>query len=127
MLAGLVRSLEPIGTDARVHPAIRNTGGTMAKTTIEQVRMYLPELTAKFGSDAHIGYSNVSLTQLSIARHYGGAKVHGRHYVYNEADDSLIREDVAKFVADLEKEREAQAKPAATQEQQQPLFQSETE
>lgn len=41
-------------------------------------------------------YYNVSQTQLSIARHYGGAKVHGKYYVYNPVDDTLTLESALK-------------------------------
>jgi hypothetical protein len=34
---------------------------------------------------------NVSHTHLSIARHYGGIKYNGVEYVYNPADDTLIK------------------------------------
>jgi hypothetical protein len=47
------------------------------------------------------------MTQLSIARHYGGAKVQGKHFVYNPADDSLIREDVVKWIAKKRKAAKA--------------------
>jgi hypothetical protein len=33
---------------------------------------------------------------LSIARHYGGAKINGHEYVYHPAKDALIRKDYAK-------------------------------
>jgi hypothetical protein len=71
------------------------------KPTIEEVRKYADQIEAKFGRDANIGYANVSYTQLSIARHYGGCKVQGKHFVYNPVDDSLIREDVVKFIVKL--------------------------
>lgn len=41
-------------------------------------------------------YENVSRSQLSIARFYGGATVNGSRYVYDPATDSLTREDVVK-------------------------------
>lgn len=34
---------------------------------------------------------NVSQTQFSIARHYGGIKINGHMYVYNPKDDTLIK------------------------------------
>jgi predicted DNA-binding WGR domain protein len=34
-------------------------------------------------------FYNVSQTQLSIARHYGGIKYNGRQYTYNPTDDTL--------------------------------------
>ena len=66
--------------------------------TIEDVREFQEELKAKFGADASVAYANVSMTQLSIARFYGGANVQGKHFVYNPEDDSLIREDVVKWI-----------------------------
>ena len=39
---------------------------------------------------------NVSQTQFSIARHYGGIRFNGVFYFYDRANDSLIREDVFK-------------------------------
>lgn len=40
--------------------------------------------------------SNVRSTQFSIARHYGGCKVNGVYYHYDQDSDTLIREDVWK-------------------------------
>ncbi len=37
---------------------------------------------------------NVSQTQLSIARHYGGIKFNGAEYVYDATQDTLTRRDV---------------------------------
>jgi len=34
---------------------------------------------------------NVSQTQFSIARHYGGVKINGHMYIYNPKDDTLIK------------------------------------
>lgn len=34
-------------------------------------------------------FYNVSKSQLSIARHYGGIKYNGRQYKYNPTDDTL--------------------------------------
>ena len=34
---------------------------------------------------------NVSQSQLSIAKHYGGIKYNGVEYVYNPADDTLTK------------------------------------
>lgn len=71
----------------------------MIMATIEDLKQYQYELKAKFGADANVAYANVSMTQLSVARYYGGAKVNGKHFVYNPLDDSLIREDVVKWIA----------------------------
>lgn len=85
--------------------------------TIEQLKEHQAELKEKFGQSTCIAYANVSMTQLSIARHYGGCKVQGHHFVYNWMDDSLIREDVVKWLADKEKaaakESKKPAKPKA--------------
>lgn len=40
--------------------------------------------------------TNVSQTQLSIARHYGGCKFNGANYHYDAASDTLIRMDIWK-------------------------------
>ena len=49
-------------------------------------------------SDAQIGWRDVSMTQLSIARHYGGIQYAGRYYIYFPADDSLWRDDVVRAI-----------------------------
>jgi len=75
--------------------------------TLQDLREFGDELKAKFGASASVAYSNVSMTQLSVARHYGGAKVQGKHFVYNPADDSLVREDVVKWIAKKRKAAKA--------------------
>jgi hypothetical protein len=72
--------------------------------TIDDLRKYQTELKAKFGSDTNVAYANISHGQLSVARHYGGCQVQGKHFIYNQVDDSLIREDVAKWVAKRKKD-----------------------
>lgn len=37
---------------------------------------------------------NVSQSQLSLARHYGGITFNGRFYHYDHTDDTLTRDDV---------------------------------
>ncbi len=54
--------------------------------------------------DAPIGYMDVSRTQLSIARHYGGCTVQGHHYTYFPAHDELWRDDVLAMVEGWRKE-----------------------
>lgn len=44
--------------------------------------------------DKPVRYYNVSHTQLSIARHYGGIKVNGVEYAYDSAKDELVRHDI---------------------------------
>ena len=41
-------------------------------------------------------YYQVSQTQLSVARYYGGCRINGSHYIYNPTDDTLTREDILK-------------------------------
>ena len=76
-----------------------------AKTsvTIETLMKHVDELKAKFGKDARVAYTQVSYTQLSVARHYGGCTIQGQRFIYSAEDDSLIREDVVKWVMNREK------------------------
>jgi hypothetical protein len=48
---------------------------------------------------------NVSRTQLSVARHYGGCLYNGREYVYIPTTDELIRDDVVRWVTKRRKEQ----------------------
>lgn len=43
------------------------------------------------------GVTNVSMTQLSIARYYGTINFNGFKYIYHPMTDELIREDVLKW------------------------------
>jgi hypothetical protein len=45
------------------------------------------------------GVTNVSMTQLSIARYYGMINFNGYKYIYYPDTDELIREDVMKWKA----------------------------
>jgi hypothetical protein len=47
--------------------------------------------------DSPYGVTNVSHTQLSIARYYGTINFNGFKYIYNPMADELIREDVLKW------------------------------
>jgi hypothetical protein len=73
--------------------------------TIEDLRKYQEEIEAEFGSGANVAYANISHSQFSVVRYSGGCKVHGKHYLYNPVDDSLIREDVVKWVAKRKKNK----------------------
>ena len=65
----------------------------------------------------------MSLMQISAKRScrlqniHLGAKIHGKHYVYNPIDDSLIREDVVKWIAYHKKSKEAPKKPVDQSQQ----------
>lgn len=78
--------------------------------TIEDLKQYQQALREKFDSSESIAYPNVSMSQLSIARHYGGCKVNGQDWTYNAADDSLIRNDVIKFYIKLNKKKQTNDK-----------------
>ena len=43
------------------------------------------------------GMTDVSKTQFSIARHYGGITFNGAKYTYIPTTDELIRDDVLKW------------------------------
>jgi hypothetical protein len=79
-------------------------GNKLIMVTLEDLRNYQAELQTKFGSDTNVAYANISHGQLSVARHYGGCQVQGKNYIYNQVDDSLIREDVVKWVAKRKKD-----------------------
>jgi hypothetical protein len=65
-------------------------------------------------SDDTIGWRDISMTQLSIARHYGGAKFNGKTFVYFPADDSLWRDDVVREIRRARKAAQP-AEPVSTQ------------
>jgi len=69
--------------------------------TLEQNKDILKE---KFPENESIAYANVSNTQLSVARHFGGCKIEGKEFVYNPTDDSLIRKDVIKWLSKILKD-----------------------
>lgn len=45
----------------------------------------------------------ISMTQFSVARHYGGMTYNGSSYLYLPLSDELIRDDVAKWLSKLRK------------------------
>lgn len=51
------------------------------------------------------GMTNVSMTQLSIARHYGGITYQNEAYTYFPATDELVRNDVLKWRKKEEKKK----------------------
>jgi hypothetical protein len=77
---------------------------TKTPPTLAELQEHRAALIEKFGSRETVAHANVSMTQLSIARHYGGINFNGKHFIYNPADDSLIREDVAKWIVKQRKE-----------------------
>jgi hypothetical protein len=67
--------------------------------TLAELRELQPQMREAFGAHESIAYAGVSMTQFSVARFYGSVTVNGQRFFYNPADDSLIREDVAKWAA----------------------------
>ena len=63
----------------------------------------------------------VSSSQLSVARHYGGCRAFGRHYVYVPTTDELIRDDVVRLLAKIRKVA-VKAKNTEMAKKQQSLF-----
>ena len=57
-------------------------------------------------------YADISQTQLSVARHAGGAVINGWAYVYDARDDSLTRGDVHRIVMALRRADEKAARKA---------------
>jgi len=49
----------------------------------------------------------VSYGMFSIARHYGSASFNGSHYIYNPRDDTLVRDDVLKVWAKMQRNRKS--------------------
>ena len=78
--------------------------------TLEDLKNHREAAMEKFGLHDQIGYANVSQTQLSIARFSGGCMVQGKHYIYNAADDSLMREDIVKWLVEQMKQEVHNAK-----------------
>lgn len=72
-------------------------------------------------SVAHAIIRYVSSSQLSVARHFGGCRAFGRHYVYVPETDELIRDDVVKLLAKIRK-ADASAKREAAKRAQGVLF-----
>jgi hypothetical protein len=56
------------------------------------------------------GITNVTQTQFSIARYYGGINFNGSMYIYCPDTDELIREDVMKWKAKQLKAKQLKTK-----------------
>ena len=54
-------------------------------------------------------YNNVSTSQFSIARHYGGLKINGEEYYYDHLTDCLINKKDLKEWKKLKKEKPIKA------------------
>lgn len=62
-------------------------------------------------------YENISYSQLSIARYYGGLTVNGSSYIYDPRTDQLIRSDVFKHRQRDEKESKKTARKSLKKDQ----------
>ena len=56
-------------------------------------------LASRLPRDTPFIIAHVRHSQLSVARHYGGARYNGWAYTYMPATDELIRDDVLKWVS----------------------------
>jgi hypothetical protein len=66
-------------------------------------RSYLAEaewtaVFAQFGVREPLAYADISNTQLSVFRHYGGGSVNGHAFYYVPETDELLRHDVIKWI-----------------------------
>lgn len=68
-------------------------------------------ILAGLPTDVPYLYRHISHSQLSIARHYGAAKISGRTYIYDADADTLVRDDVLAFVRKLRRKSQPE-KPA---------------
>lgn len=59
-------------------------------------------------------YRNVSETQMSIGRFYGGMNINGEHYTYFPETDELVSEYALKVLKGLRKE--SKSEPTAEQQ-----------
>lgn len=48
---------------------------------------------------------NASMSQFSVARHYGACTFNGHRYTYMATSDELIRDDVLKLVTKMRKKK----------------------
>ena len=69
-------------------------------------------LRASEWANETIAYEDVSRSQFSIARHYGGARVGQHFFVYIPATDELIRQDVMTFLRVLRSRMKAPRRKA---------------
>lgn len=79
-------------------------------TTREKLLQHQDALRQEFGPKETIAFFDVTHTQLSISRYYGGCTVGNHRFIYNPTDDSLIRSDVLAFIGKLEKAAKKAAK-----------------
>jgi hypothetical protein len=70
--------------------------------TITLLEKHQTAIEQKFGKASRVAIAGVSYTIFSVARHYGGATIDGKSFVYFPNDDLLVRDDVIRFVKKLE-------------------------
>jgi len=71
---------------------------------ITLLRTHQTAIEDHFGKDSRVAIAGVSHTIFSVSRHYGGATIDGKSFVYFPDEDLLVRDDVIKFVKKLEQE-----------------------
>ena len=60
---------------------------------------------------------NVSASQFSVSRYFGGMTYQDRHYIYDHHSDELVRADVRKWLADSGRAARRAAKQHAKNQQ----------
>jgi hypothetical protein len=80
--------------------SMRGLGWEMTYLTQEEINLL--QLSGLSRETPYL-ITGVSHGYFSVARHYGGCIVSGKHYVYIPATDELIRDDVMKWVIKLRK------------------------
>ncbi len=61
------------------------------------------EAIQHLGRDTPYCISNASMSQFSVARHFGACTFNGHSYTYMATSDELIRDDVLRFVTKMRK------------------------
>ena len=78
-------------------------GSNYLTMILDEIKAHSDELAEKLKTDAPFAIDNVTMTQFSIARHYGGISFKGYQYNYLDTEDILIRQDVEKVLRDKSK------------------------
>ena len=73
--------------------------------TLKLLQENQDKLREKFDNSEVIAYPNVSCSQLSVARYYGGCSLNGKRYTYFPQDDILVRDDVIRFLKPTKKSK----------------------
>ena len=85
---------------------------------LAQTKRRLDELLERYRVNTPERIYNVSQTQLSVARFYGGCSLNGADYHYDAESDTLVRMDVWKAQCASSKKESAKAAKAEREKQQ---------